>query len=155
MKALKSLVFGILLLSATAAFSQEGYLELFRRDMKADKLKLMISAMDLPEPASSRFWTIYKEYDQELAKLGDRIVANIKDYAANELTLTDSKVDELINKGFSNREDRMNLLKKYYKKVKKELGAKVAGRYVQAELQVLTLIDAKVMDAVPLVRVPK
>jgi len=69
--------------------------------------------------------------------------------------MTEDKADELITNGFSNREDRMDLLKKYYKKVKKELGARIAARFVQAELQVLTLIDARVLDAVPLVRVPK
>jgi len=152
---MKPLFLGICLLCTATAFAQDGYLELFRRDMKADKLKLMISAMELPEPASSKFWKIYEEYDKELAKLGDRIVANIKDYAEHEFKMTDDKADDLINKGFENRDDRMSLLKKYYKKVKKELGARIAARYVQAELQVLTLIDAKVMDAVPLVRVPK
>ena len=149
------LVCFLLLLSSTYAFSQDGYLELFRRDMKADKLKLMISAMDLPEPASKKFWEIYGEYDKELTKLGDRIIANIKDYAEHEFKMTDEKTDELIQNGFSYREDRMSLLKKYYKKVKKELGARIAARYIQAELQVLTLVDARVLDAVPLVRVPK
>jgi len=149
------LFLSLFLLATTSAFSQDGYLELFRRDMKADKLKLMIAAMELQEPASTKFWEIYGEYDKELAKLGDRIIANIKDYAEHEFKMTEDKADELITNGFSNREDRMDLLKKYYKKVKKELGARIAARFVQAELQVLTLIDARVLDAVPLVRVPK
>jgi len=75
------LFLSLFLLATTSAFSQDGYLELFRRDMKADKLKLMIAAMELQEPASTKFWEIYGEYDKELAKLGDRIIANIKDYA--------------------------------------------------------------------------
>ncbi len=145
----------LMLVCSAAAFSQEGYLELFRRDMKADKLKLMIAAMDMPAPASTKFWPIYKAYDEELSKLGDRIIANLKDFAAHEMQMTDDKADELMNNAFKNREARLDLLKKYYKKVKKELGARVAARFVQAEMEVLTLVDAKMNDAVPLVRIAK
>ena len=71
------------------------------------------------------------------------------------MQMTDDKADELINNAFKNREARLDLLKKYYKKVKKEPGARVAARYVQAEMEILTLVDAKINDAVPLVRITK
>ena len=94
---MKSLVFGILLLSTTVAFSQqEGYLELFRRDLKTDKVALLTAAMSLSDTASNIFWPIYREYDVELTKLGDNTINNIKDYAANYQSMSDKKADELI-----------------------------------------------------------
>jgi hypothetical protein len=149
---MKSLITGLLLISSTVALSQEGYLELFRRDLKTDKVALMTAAMDLSDSASSVFWPIYREYDHELSKLGDNTIANIKDYAANYQTMTDKKAGELMGKVFKNRGARLDLLKKYYKKVDKALGGKVAARYIQAEMEILTIIDAQIMDALPLVK---
>src|SRR5262245_31116007 len=109
---MKSLLCLALFAVSANAFAQDGYLELFRRDMKADKMKLMIAAMELPEASSKAFWKIYGEYDQELTKLGDKMIANIKEYAENEFKMTDEKADQLINGAFDYRESRMDLLKK-------------------------------------------
>jgi hypothetical protein len=150
---MKSLVFGILLLSTTVAFSQqEGYLELFRRDLKTDKVALITAAMSLSDSASNKFWPIYREYDRELTKLGDNTINNIKDYAANYESMSDKKADELMGKVFKNRAARLDLLKKYHKQVGKALGGRVAARFIQAEMEILTLIDAQIMDALPLVK---
>ena len=152
---MKSLLCGLILLTSCAAFAQkteEGYLELFRRDLKTDKVALMTAAMNLSDSASSVFWPIYRDYDHELSKLGDNAVANIKDYAANYQSMTDKKAGELMGKMFKNRAARLDLLKKYYKKVDKALGGRVAARYIQAELEILTILDAQIMDQLPLVK---
>jgi hypothetical protein len=42
-----------------------------------------------------------------------------------------------------------NLLEKYYKKIAKAVGVVTAARFLQVEKQMLTLIDAHVIDQVP------
>ena len=150
---MKSLIFGLLLLSTSIALSQEeGYLELFRRDLKTDKVALMTAAMSLSDSAGNLFWPIYREYDHELSKLGDNTIANIKEYAANYQSMSDKKAEELMGKVFKNRGARLDLLKKYHKKVVKALGGRIAARFIQSEMEILTIIDAQIMDALPLVK---
>ena len=51
--------------------------------------------------------------------------------------------------------DRTELLEKYYDQVAKAVGVITAARFVQIENQILTAFDAKLIDEVPLVKVPK
>jgi hypothetical protein len=112
----------------------------------------MTAAMSLSDTASNKFWPIYREYDTELTKLGDNTIKNIKEYAANYDSMSDKKSDELMSKVFKNRAARLELLKKYHKKVGAALGGRVAARFIQAEMEILTIIDAQIMDALPFVK---
>ena len=42
---------------------------------------MMGSVMQLSAADAAKFWPIYEQYDEELAKLNDQRVANIQDYA--------------------------------------------------------------------------
>jgi hypothetical protein len=68
----------------------------------------------------------------------------------------DEKVaEELIQESFKIANSRTGLLEKTYQKVGKAAGGITAARFVQVENQMLTLIDAQIINAVPLVKVPK
>ena len=42
---------------------------------------MLTESMELEEAESERFWPIYREYELELSKLGDRRLALMKRYA--------------------------------------------------------------------------
>ena len=148
------LVAAALIISATA-FAQDNSIELLRRDLKADKASLMSANLPMTDAQADIFNPIYRDYDHELSKLGDRRLALLKKYAANEDKLDDKMAGDLVKESFSIANDRNKLLEKYYKKVAKALGVPMATRFVQVENQMLTLIDAQIIDQVPLVKVPK
>jgi hypothetical protein len=127
------------------------YIALLRKDVRAEKAKLLGTVMQFDAEDAAKFWPIYRDYDLELSKLNDMRVANIQEYAKSYMTMTDDKADELIKNAMSYQKQRGELLAKYYERVKQELGAITAARFVQVEHQLLTLIDLKIASALPVV----
>src|ERR1700748_3115277 len=46
-------------------------IKLLRKDVHAEKSKIMGAAMGLDPDQSKKFWPIYKDYDKQLTKLND------------------------------------------------------------------------------------
>jgi hypothetical protein len=127
------------------------YTALLRKDVRAEKAKLLGTVMQFDAEDAAKFWPIYRDYDAELSKLNDLRVANIREYAKSYTTMTDDKADELIKNGMAYQKQRGELLAKYYERVKQELGAITAARFVQVEHQLLTIIDLKIDSSLPVV----
>src|SRR5277367_1120729 len=86
--------------AATAPAPEEAniqeYIALLRKDVRAEKAKLLGTVMQFDAEDAAKFWPIYRDYDVELSKLNDMRVANIREYAESYATMTDDKADELI-----------------------------------------------------------
>ena len=74
------------------------YAELLRSDVRAEKVAIITEVMGFTEAEDAAFWPIYREYDAEMAKLGDERVALIADYAKNYDQMTDAVADGLATK---------------------------------------------------------
>lgn len=140
------------LFAATCVYAQDQYLELMRQDIKSTKIALMTSSLPLTEKQADAFWPIYRDYDHELSKLGDRRLAVLKKYAANYEKIDEKLAEELVQESFRIAEGRNDLLEKYYKRVAKAVGVITAARFLQVENQMLTLLDAQIIDQVPLIK---
>jgi hypothetical protein len=127
------------------------YIILLRKDVSADKARLLGTVMQFDAEDAAKFWPIYRDYDVELNKLNDLRVANIQEYARSYTQMTDAKADELIKSAMSYQKQRGELLAKYYERVKQQLGAITAARFVQVEHQLLTIIDLKIASSLPVV----
>ena len=127
------------------------YIVLLRKDVSAEKTKLVGMVMQFDAEDAAKFWPIYRDYDAELNKLNDLRVANIKEYAHTYKEMTNEKADELIKNAMAYQRQRDELLAKYYERVKQELGAITAARFVQVEHQLLTIIDLKIDSSLPVV----
>jgi len=148
-----ALVVLAVVLSSSAAFGQnEQYLELMREDVKTQKLAIVTEALQMTDDQSSVFWPIYREYDLELSKLGDRRLAIIKSFADNYEMMTDETAKTIADDSFKLRGDRLKLQKNYYKKVEKELGAVMAARWMQTERIIENLIDLQLAANLPLIQ---
>jgi hypothetical protein len=77
-------------------------------------------------------------------------IANIKEYANSYQQLTDAKADELIRNAMSYQKQRSELLSRYYERMKQEMGAVTAARFVQVENQLLMIIDLQITSELPL-----
>jgi hypothetical protein len=135
---------------APAAAQGAPYLELLRSDVNAEKVAIMTEGMMLTPEQGDEFWPMYRSYQAELAKLGDRRVAMIRTFAEQFETLTDEQAKALSKEWFSIHEDRMKLLKKTHGTVEKEMGPAVAARFVQIENTLLDLIDVQIAAEMPI-----
>jgi hypothetical protein len=111
---------------------------------------VITEVMAFTDEESELFWPIYREYELEVAKLFDKRLANIKDYAEHFDAIDDEKADELVGNSFKIIEGREKLLKSYYKKFKKAIGAKRAGTFLMLERQIDLLIDLQIAANLPL-----
>ena len=152
---MKTFLISLLCIAGSIASAQENpdkYIETLRQDLKTNKVALITEAMDLPDSVSAKFWPVYREYDHELSKLGDRRVALVKEYAASFDAMTNEKAGSIMKSFFANQQDRMALLKKYYSKVEKTLGAITAAKFVQVETQIQDLVDLQIGSQLPLMK---
>lgn len=127
------------------------YIELLRKDVQQQKAEIMGAVMVLSANDATTFWPIYSDYDQQLTKLNNNRVENIKDYARSYDQMTDTKADELIQNAIAYQKERNELLAKTYERVKQALGAVTAARFVQVEHQLLLLIDLRICSSLPIV----
>lgn len=129
----------------------QAYVELMRADVRDQKAEIMGSMMQLNIDDAAKFWPIYSEYDAELTKVNNLRVANITEYADDYSQMTDAKADELIHNALNYRQQRSELLAKYYGRVKESLGAITAARFLQVEDQLLLIIDLQIASSLPIV----
>lgn len=142
----------LLLMIATGAFAQESVIELLRHDIRAEKVAIMTESLPLSEKEADAFWPLYRDYDVALMKLGDRRIAVVKQVAADNGKLDNKTAQKLVKESFKIVEEKNSLLKKYYDRIAKAIGPVKAGRFLQIEHQLLTLLEAEMIDLVPLVK---
>ena len=144
--------------SASADTSKQNLaqeIKMLRRDVRAEKEKIMGAAMGLDADQAKKFWPIYKDYDKQLARLNDSRLGNITTYAENYNNMTESKADEIVNSAISYHKKRIELLASTYDQVRAALGAALGARFVQVESQVLNLIDLQIGSNLPLIWGPE
>ena len=134
-----------------AADDMEKYIEMMRSDLRSAKTQIHTEALDLTTEQAEKFWPIQREYETELAKLGDQRIQLIKDYVINYDTLTPEMAKKLVDRAFKLESARLDLLKKYTGKVSKKVSPMVAARFAQIEALVNSLIDLQIRADTPLV----
>lgn len=149
MRTLLTIAFLFVLAAPVAA--QEQYLELLRQDVKTQKVALVTEAMNFTDAEGEAFWPIYREYDLEVSKLYDGLLALIKDYAAHYETMTDEKASELVKGSFKFQENEMKLRKKYHGKFEKVLTPTRAAQFAQIENRLSLLVRLQIAAQLPIV----
>ena len=152
-KVMKRLFVAAVLVAATCAWAQDNALELMRQDIKTEKIELMMGSLPLTAKQSDVFWPIYRDYDHELSKLTDKRLAVVKEVFAKYDSMDAKTAQRLVKASFSISQGRNKLLEKYYMRFSKAVGVITAARFLQVESQMLTLLDAQLMDRVPLIKV--
>jgi len=153
---MKKLMLIMALFSATSLFAQnvDDFVQLLKSDVQSQKIEIITQVMNFTDKQSEVFWPIYNDFSNELMKLSDKRISNIKDFAANYDSLTDKKADQLINNAFDFQSDRLSLNKKYYNKFAKALTSTVAAKYMQLEYEIQLIIDLSVNSNLPLAKMP-
>jgi len=108
--------------------------------------------MGFTEGEDAKFWPIYREYDSEMAKLGDERVALIAEYAKNYDSLTDAVADKLATRAIELDGKRQAVEAKCYERVKAALSPRTAMRFLQVEHQLQLLIDLQIAASLPIAK---
>jgi hypothetical protein len=128
------------------------YIELLRSDLRGQKVAVISEVMSFTEDEAVKFWPIYQEYQAEIAKMTDRKLAGIKDYADNYEKMTQEKAKELTDLALQWESDRVVVKKKYVDRMRQALSSKTAGRFLQVENQIQFLMDLQIASSLPVVQ---
>jgi hypothetical protein len=153
---MKKLVLALLLVVlsfgiVSAGDDTDDVIQLLRSDLQADKRALVELAMDLNDADAKIFWPIYDKYETERIALADRTLALIKSYPGVVNVTEVETVAKLGDEWFKIQEDRLKLVKKYYKEISKQLVPRIAVRWTQIEYRLSLLISLQIAAEIPLV----
>lgn len=124
---------------------------LIRRDLRAEKKKIISMNVPLTEAEATKFWPVYDQYADEMRKHNDEFYSIIKDYAANQKTLTDAQAVQMIKRWSSIQVELAQTRKKYVPLFEKVLPGKKAALFFQIDRRLYSLMDLQIASGIPLV----
>jgi hypothetical protein len=142
--------------ASTTAFAQretatgveiERDLALLRRDLRTDKKKLIALNVPLTADEATKFWPVYDEYTGEMSKVYDEFYSIIKEYAANQKTLTDAQA----NRWAAVQVEQAQTRQKYIPIVEKVIPSRKAALFFQVDRRLYELMDLQVASQIPLI----
>jgi hypothetical protein len=126
-------------------------LALVRRNLRAEKKKILAANVPLTETEATKFWPVYDQYAAEMSKHYDEFYAVIKDYAANQKTLTDAQAVSMIKKWSDIQVEVAQTRQKWVPAIEKVIPGKKAALFFQIDRRLYALMDLQVASEVPLV----
>jgi len=153
------LVFAFVLVNSTA-FAQretdkgievEKDLLLLRRDLRAEKKKILAANVPLTETEATKLWPAYDQYAEEMRTHYDEFYTVIKDYAANQKTLTDAQAADMIKRWCKIQVDVAQTRQKYVPLIENVIPGKKAALFFQIDRRLYALMDLQTASEVPLV----
>jgi len=141
----------VLFVSAMSLQAQDinSYIELLRSDLNTEKKEIITEVMQFTDSESEIFWNVYNSFEEDFRKLGDKRVAMIKKYAEEFETMNDEKAEKLIDEAFDFRKEKLSLKEDLWKKLKAELGAARAAKFIQLDNIIELLIDIQISSELP------
>jgi len=126
-------------------------LALMRRDLRSEKKKIIAMNVPLTADEATKFWPIYDQYADDMKRHYDEFYSIIKDYAANQKTLTDTQAVSMIKRWSEIQVGLAQTRQKYIPIVEKVVPGKKAALFFQIDRRLYELMDLQVASAVPLV----
>ncbi len=124
---------------------------LLRRNLRAEKKKIIAANVPLTETEATKFWPIYDQYAAEMAKNNDALDSLIRDYAANQKTLTDAQASDMVKRWSAVQVSVAQTRQKYIPIVEKVLPGKKAALFFQIDRRLYLLMDLQIASQIPLV----
>ena len=126
-------------------------LVLLRRDLRTEKKKIIAMSLPLTEGEATQFWPVYDQYAEDMRKNNDEFYTLVKDYAANQKTLTDAQAVTMLKRWGELQVATAQTRQKYLPLFEKVLPGKKAALFFQIDRRLYALMDLRTASEVPLV----
>ncbi len=121
------------------------------RKMINDKRNTAIAFnMTFTQQEKEKFWPLYREYREAMAKVGDKRLAVLVDYADNIDTMTEKLAKKLMDRSFAVQKETISTKQKYAGKFSRILPETKVVRLMQIENRMDAMVDLKIAEGVPL-----
>lgn len=124
---------------------------LLRRNLRSEKKKIIAMSVPLTETEATKFWPVYDEYAEEMRKHNDEFYTVIKEYAANQKTLTDAQAITMIQRWSDIQVRVAQTRQKYVPLFEKVIPGRKAALFLQIDRRLYALMDLQTASEIPLV----
>lgn len=146
----------VLLLSlstnASAQTALDDQIALVRQSAHTDRKILIMGNVNFTADESALFWPAWNEYRAAIAANGDRLLALIKDFAANYENMEDIKARGLLTDYFSITMQDVVIKQNFAKEIDKFMPSRKVLRVIQIENKLDAAIDMQLASEIPLVK---
>lgn len=134
-----------------SAADLEKELALLRRDLRAEKKRLIALNVPLTDTEATKFWPLYEQYSTETSKLYDEQLSLIKDYAAKQDSLTDAEASRIIKRWSDVQVRQAQTRQKYIPLFEQVIPGRKVARFFQLDHRIQLLVDLQLASEIPLV----
>ena len=123
------------------------------RKMIDDKRNTQLALfMNFTQEEKEKFWPLYREYRTAMAKVGDKRLAIIVEYADNVDNMTDPRAKNLLDRSLNVEKEFIQTKERYVRKFRKILPDIKVVRVMQLENRMDIAVDMKVAEGIPLMK---
>jgi len=133
------------------AQSQSDEIELTRAVIQAQRQAIVADNLGLTDEEGQRFWPLYRQYRNDLAKNGDRKVAVITTFADNYDNLSEGTADWMVNEFLAIAKVDAEVKSRWVPRFREVLPAKKVALFVQLENKLDAIINYDLAESIPLV----
>lgn len=141
-----ALLFGV---SAIKAQTSDAEAEALINLLGVQKKEAVSKLVQVSGKDSVAFWKIYDEYQKDNKITAKDRMGLYERTAIAYSNMTPGAADSLSMQYFSNRMNQEKMLESYYKKIKAATNPVVAFQFYQAEVYILTMVRASIMQQIP------
>ena len=123
---------------------------LLRRDLRAEKKKLIALNVPLTDVEATKFWPLYDQYAADMSKVFDEFYALIKDYAQKQKTITDAEATSMLNKWADLQVRLTQTRQKHIPIIATAIPGRKAALFFQIDRRLYSLMDLQIAMQVPL-----
>lgn len=118
--------------------------------IQTDKRAVVLQTLALTDAQVAAFTPIYDQYQAEMKVLFERGAAVLDKFAANFGSMTDEAASSILKESLKIRDDRNAIMRKYAKKLDKELPSTKVLQWAQVENKLNTLLDMQAAAVIPI-----
>ena len=126
-------------------------LELIRRDLRSEKKKIIAVNVPFTADEATRFWPVYDTYAAAMSRHYDAFYGIIKEYAANQKTLTDAQAVDMLKRWSTIQVELAQTRQKHIGFVEKVIPGRQAAHFFQIDRRLYELMDLQIASEIPLV----
>jgi len=138
-------------LPAVTQVSDTDYLQQLRADIQTDRQAIVAASLGLTDEEGEAFWPVYRDYRNDMAKVGDRMQKLIQDYAEIWGVATEEQAKTMVDEMLDIRHDELKVRKSHLSKFRKVLPEIKVARFLQIENKIDAIINLGLADSIPLV----
>ena len=127
-------------------------IEVLRQELRTDRQAVIAKNMKMTEAQATAFWPVYREYQAEMTKLGDKYIKLLEVYGKSYDAMKDPAAETLIKDFLDLKQSKVKLQQDYVGKFKKVVPASVVARYYQIENKIDAIINLELAAGIPLVK---